>query len=361
MDIYFSLYIIIILLHLLPSESERIVNFKLKFTFLLIFIFIAIRVDFGGDYQSYIRIFEFNKEYYKPFESIDLFTGPERGYAFLNYILPSHRALLVVLSVFTCYTYYWVFKNYIPKKYYFHAFSLMMIFNNMLLFFQIGALRNAVAVNILILSTPFIIKRKLLPYILSIIVAFLFHRSAVLYMPIIYFIATPNEFKRSDIKKWTIAGVLILTVSTSSLLSIISPLIDTYFIKYQGYLEHATEYELSATSKILLTGFVAIMLILSLIVLSKTRLNKTETVVFKMSLLYSLVNGLGTLNVRASQYFAIFFLLAAIIVINRVKDPLLKLSYLGALLLYLTFSFFIGWMGNPHFDLVFKTYHTIFN
>lgn len=358
---YFSLYIIIILIHLLPSRNKQTANIKLVFSFFLIFLFIALRVDFGGDYDSYIRIFNFVKEDYKPFETTNYLLGYERGYAFLNYILPSHRSLLILLSAFTCYTYYWVFKNYIPAKYYGLAFSLMMIFNNMLLFFQIGGLRNAVAVNILALSTPLIINRKFLPYITLTLIAFLFHRSAIFYMPLIYFIATPNEFKKSDIIIWAIAGITLLATSTTVLIKFISPLIDTYFLKYQGYLEHASEYELSTSSRILLLSFVVTMLILSLIVLINTNLNKTERVIFKMSTLFSLSIALGTLNVRASQYFAIYFLLGAIVVMNRVKQPFLKFSYLGVMLIYITYSFYSGVFGNPRFNIVYETYQTIFN
>jgi len=356
MNVYFGLFIIIILINLLPSQNKQIANAKLVFSFILIFIYAAIRTDHGLDYSSYENMFNNIKNY---FGTIYYNSTTEIGYVLLNKIMPSHRILLVVLSVFTCYTYYWLFRNYVPPKFYWFAFALMAIMGNTLLFFQLSGLRNAIAINIMTLATPLIIKRKFIPYILLTVLAFTFHRSAILIMPIPYFIATPFEFKRKNILIWSITCIVLMVFSTSRLAEIISPFINTYFNKYSTYIEHAIEYEFSAKSTILLIIFVVTFLFLSFTVLSQVNLNNTEIVIFKLSLLFIVSPIFGALNIRMSQYFAPYFLLSGVIVMNRVKKPVLKNAYLGAMIIYLLYAFFIDFMGKPNFP--YEIYHTIFD
>ena len=356
MNVYLVLFIFIILINFLPNQNKKMANIKLAFSFILIFIFLSIRVDYGGDYEAYVRMYDFINDHFDPKYYNALTT--ETGYVILNYLLPSHRSLLVVTSAFTSYTYYWVIQKYVPTKYYWLALTLMLLFSTQMLFFQLSGLRNAIALNIMILSTPLIIKRRFLPYISLAILAFLFHKSAILYMPIVYFVATPKDFKKNDFLKWGGAALIFLIMASSIFVDILSPLIDTYFNKYSSYLDHATEYQMSAVSSILIIGFVGVFLTLSFLIIKSTNLSPTENVIFKLSLLYILSFALNTLSPRGAQYFITFFILNIVFVINKVKKPILTVAYIIAILIY-AFYLINSFMGERY--ILYETYHTIFN
>lgn len=356
MLVYFTLFIIVILINLVPSYNRKFDNAKLAFSFVLIFIFLAIRKNFGGDYNSYLQTFYFIKDYFKPFNFENIST--EAGFVILNYILPSHRSLIVVTSAFTCYTYYWAIKSYVPVKYYGFVLLLMLLFSSQMFFFQLSGLRNSIALNIMILATPLIIKRRFWSYISLTVLAFLFHKSAILYMPVVYFLATPKDIKKNDIYKWGLVTLLFLVMSSTVLVNILRPLIDTYFNKYSGYLDHATEYQFSELSSIFIFGFVGVFMALSFLLIKNTNLTPTENVIFKLSLLYILSFALNTLSPRGAQYFITFFILNIVFVINKVKKPILTVAYIIAILIY-AFYLINSFMGERY--ILYETYHTIFN
>lgn len=353
MTAYWGLFIIIIIIQFLPGKTKKNQRNKLFFSFFLMFIYAAIRDNFGRDFEAYQSIFEDVHKYVN-------FWGAqptiEKGYILLNRIMPSHRVLLVFLSAFTCFTYYWLFKTYVPPKYYWLGFLLMSISGNFMLFFQLSGLRNALAINIMALSLPLIENRKLFPYLLLTIIASFFHQSVLFYMPLAYFVATPYKLEIRNIAIWSIFIFIFLLLPVSSLINYITPFIDSYFQRYSSYLDLASEqiYQRS----LLMYGFVLIMFVFSFIILQKERISESETMILKLSLLFIFSIILGVLNFRMSQYFAPYFVIGATIVMKEVKSFKLKYSYLTSVILFSIYSFFIVYMGDP--DFPYKIYHTIF-
>ena len=316
------------------------------------FIYASIRVDYGNDYAPYVNIYEEIQSYYSN-ETYKL--KYEVGYVWLNYIMPSHRSLLVLLSAFTCYTYYFIFSRYVPSKYYWLGFVIMAISGDKMLFFQLSGLRNAVAINIMILALPFILNRKILPYLGLTFLAFLFHKSVIFFMPLAYFVASPSKFSRRDAILWSMITVFLFGVSSSILIDYISPYINIYFDKYNPYIDVARE---EAHEKgILVYGYVISVLLLTFSIFKRTNLSKNETLILKLTLLFLVSLMLGKLNFRMSQYFAPYMLVGATIVMNRCK-PKLKYLYLIAIFLFLVYSFFVVFMGSQYF--AYDEYHTIF-
>jgi len=227
-----------------------------------------------------------------------------------------------------------------------------------MLFFQLSGLRNAIAINILILSTPLVIKRKFWSYISLAILASLFHRSAILYMPIVYFVATPKDITKKDIYKWGIVALLFLSLSSTVFVNILKPLIDTYFNKYSAYLDHATEYQFSEISSILILGFVGVFLTLSFLSIKNIDLTPTENVIFKLSLFYILSFALNTLSPRGAQYFVTFFVLNTAFIISKVRKPIITVLYIGATFLYAIYMI-TSFFADRYF--LYENYQTIFD
>ena len=58
MLIYWCLFIIIIIIQFIPTKTNKGQRNKLLFSFFLMFIYAAIRDNFGRDYEAYQYIFE---------------------------------------------------------------------------------------------------------------------------------------------------------------------------------------------------------------------------------------------------------------------------------------------------------------
>lgn len=340
MKIYFVLVFFITFFLIIGSFDRTVSRLKLIISFVLLFIYASIRVN-GLDYVSYEEAYYEIQKFYGTtgFES-----RMEKGYVLLNYIMPSYRLLLVLLSGFTCFTYYKLFRRYVPSHYYWLGFILLALSSDKMFFFQISGLRNAIAINIMTLSIPFIIERKIKPYLALTILAYFFHNSVLFFMPLAYFVATPFNFKRRDMFIWASVFVFFIAVSATSIIDYATSFIGTYFERYSVYTEIAEEsvYQRS----ILMYGFVLVVVYLLFKLLTKFELTPTENVLIKLSLLFFVSLVLGTLNIRMSQYFVPYLIAGCFVFLNRFKNPIMKYGYLAVLCLFLWYSLFIVYMGS---------------
>jgi hypothetical protein len=342
------------LIQFIPTPANKSNKSGLIVAFLLMFIYASIRVDYGHDYYAYVAIFEDVKMFFS-FENYK--SRMEIGYIWLNYLFPTHRFLIIALSAFTCYTYYFLFSRYVPSKFYWLAFVLMAISGDKMLFFELSGLRNSIAINIMILSLPLIKKQKIIRYFGLTFLAFLFHNSVLFFMPLAYFVGSNRKFVNRDVIVWSLTIIFLVAISSTSLINFISPYINSYFGRYSYYLEVAGE--VTHEKSFLVYGFVLVTFYMLFIILKRTFLSFEDNMILKLSLLFLVSMLLGKLNFRMSQYFAPYLIVGTTIVMNRVKPPQLKYLYFGVIFVFLSYSFFVVFMGNPLF--AYDKYHTIFN
>lgn len=352
MIVYWSLFLAIILIQLFPASTDKGSKVKLIISFLLMFAYAALRGDFANDYKPYEDIFnDFNNTSITGFFEL----GREPGYIWLNKLMPSYRALLVLLSAFTCFTYYWMFRKFIPLKYYWLGFVLMALAGGNMLFFQLTGLRNAIAINIMTLSVLLIKDRKILLYFGFVFLAYLFHNSVVFFMPLAFFFATPAKIKIRTIVILALFILLMIFIPTASLNKIVAPFINTYFERYSIYVDKASE--INTKFSLLMSGFMLITLTMTIIILLTEKLTVNENIIIKLSLLFLISFLMGALNMRMTQYFAPYLVIAATVVMYRVKNQALKYAYLISVISYLAYSFLL-FVATENF--LFSKYYTFF-
>ncbi len=134
-------------------------------------------------------------------------TGFEIGYRLINSILrtfTSHVEILYFLcNVFFLFTFLKVFSKNSSN------FFLLFLpyFTFMLITVQVGILRQMMAITIFILSIRYIEKRELLKFLGCSVLAFCFHRTAII-LPIFYFI-TYKEYSTVLLLSLLAVGLLI--------------------------------------------------------------------------------------------------------------------------------------------------------
>ena len=136
-----------------------------------------------------------------------------------------------------------------------------------------------------------------------------------------------------------------MITSSTFLIGLSSTFIDQYFIKYSSYIEGASDkiYERSYLMYI----FVSTTLVMIFSMLRRVNLTNTENVILKLVLFFLFSLLLGNLNFRMSQYFAPYLIISCFVFINKAKSLKLKYSYLAIISVFLLYSFFFVFMGNP--------------
>jgi hypothetical protein len=349
--------IIISLFAVLFAYFNSLKDFKhgLKISFLLIFIFLAIRYNFGNDYQNYFKDFlEINR-----YDSINYLNNSfhyEAGWLFLCRLFKplGFFAMVIFLSLFNCVVYYWFIHKYVPVKYYWFAVFLYT-FDPAFMLTHLTAMRQSVAIAMFVLSIPYIYKKDLVRYLLCITIAFLFHSSALILIPVFLI----GVFNWKINKTWAIVlfGVFVmLFVSVKFLLPAINEIIRNYFIKYEIY---------QGTSQQLNSGFgIFVVAVLFVFTLYYARFqNQENSVLFKLAVLSFVIVPLSlsiSLISRIGMYFATATILVYALILAESKAVFVKYFFAVFLIMFTLYNFGM-FFNSDIYRKGFENYHTIFS
>jgi hypothetical protein len=118
------------------------------------------------------------------------FKANEIGWIYLNYFFKylfgdvGFHVMLASMAAFTCFVLYRFTLQYIPPKYYSFAIALLLLEPNNILVLS-SAMRQSIAVAIFLLSFDYLLQRKYLYYTAGVLMASLFHTSALVLMALI--------------------------------------------------------------------------------------------------------------------------------------------------------------------------------
>lgn len=335
-------------------KNDKQWKWKLFLTFVPLFVYGAIRVDFGNDYATYEDIFE----QIKMSESfvLDFNAHEEVGFQLLNRILPSYRSLLVLnafllslaLAVF-CY-------HNVPQNYLWLAIILIFLNPEKNIFGSLVGIRNGLVVSLFLLSFSLIQKRKWIPFFFITAVLSTIHTSVLFFLPIAYLVGRNAQFNKSGIIFWIGGSFLLLVASMTQLFNIINALISNeIFNRYEEVLESVSSYR----GGVLVVSCLANIGILLLYFRQYgASLSQKENSLLRLGLLFSMSLLLGSLSMRASYFYDMFYIGSVVKIVSD-KKASAPLRY-GLLLLALVssyYSMFVVWMGSPYWDH--SVYHSL--
>lgn len=240
-------YLIAVSLSLFLSRiitvSKRASFLKKAFSIFLIalplIIVSSLRLDIGTDYPNYEKIFDFIKTYKLNLFDYDI----EPGYALLNIAVNSvfhdFRWLIIVTSFFYVFFVFWfIYKESVDV-----GFSIFLFIALTFYFSSFNTVREHLGISILLLSFPFIQKRKFFPFALLVFIAGMFHYSCFVFL--IAFFLYPFKITPK------VAVILILTFLV---LSVPISVLFTRFISatpYSKYLDGESGFTLASALGIL--------------------------------------------------------------------------------------------------------------
>lgn len=195
MFIYLFLYFIVFILALRDyykiSKINRLNHLFVLFIFISLGVIAGSRLELGGrDYEQYKNLFYnlpnnisslINKE------AVVSVYRMEMGYLIYNVIIKivsnNFNTLLLITGVITSMLLYKVFKTH--SKYI--LFSLLLFISKFYLYYFFTAQRQIIAMLICWVGLYFVEKRKLVPFVVIVLLAFTFHGSAIVFF-IAYFL-----------------------------------------------------------------------------------------------------------------------------------------------------------------------------
>lgn len=154
----------------------------LKVAFIIIFVFLALRYDFGNDYRNYIDGFEEIAGHTKIFLTEAQW---EPGWRFLHVLFKPFGffAMVATIALFNCIVYYRLIRRFVPPKYYWLAVFIYVL-DPYLMLVHSSMMRQALAILFFLLSIDFLVRRRPIGYFICILLAMSVHKSGIVLLPL---------------------------------------------------------------------------------------------------------------------------------------------------------------------------------
>lgn len=354
MRVYLIVFVLTLLCQFIPAKNEKGYKTRLFLTFLPLFIYGAIRVNYGLDYEEYERMFYVSHMWSS---LTDASEHAETGYLFLNRLVPTWRLFLILTSALVCISYGVFFYHCISPNITWLAIILLFLAGDKCIFFMFSGIRNAIAISLMMLAFPLIKNRKIVLYFLVAILAMQFHTSAIVFLPIAYFVGMNKQMTKREAIIWIVSMIILQFISLNVLFEQTSLFVDNYLDRYSTYAENAEQ--LGDTRTPLIKFAVAVFVCVIVWFMRTNKLETTENSVCRLALLYSMTGLLGALNMRSAQYFGLFFVIGTVVMYSKWKPGIEKQAYLIFVLLYLGYAFFNVFMQGQYFP--YQVYESIFD
>lgn len=217
-----------------------IINIKKAYKYLIFIVILLFALYCGyinfpysedyGVYQMYFNYASYDFEYkYDPDDIYDY------GYVFFHTIIKSLNGDLMTVYFFTCLlsliTYFITFRKY--TSYIFVAWYFLFV-----RYFEVQniiQIRQGLACAFMLLSLKFVYEKKLIPFIIIILIGATIHKSLLVAL-LIYPVSKINWNAIKVTLAITISLILNLIPITNLIFTIILPLLGIYIPKYDAYL-----------------------------------------------------------------------------------------------------------------------------
>jgi len=309
--------------------SKPRLNITMKIAILLIVLFSSIRYDVGWDYMAYYETISLNRE-------TNILLNNEYLTILFVKIARWMKEPQLYFALNSCITIFLIMSTI--ERYSKDIWVSIIFFVTFPLFFlnSLSVVRNFTAIAIIFYGFKYIIEDKLFKYIVIVIIATLFHTSAIVALTFYFF----KYFRFDKIKYIVIVAILPI------LKEIITYLILRYLPRYSPYLGKSTI--IGGTKAIYVLLFVLIFF-----VFLKNKMNLNENNIISISFniylcgmcIYLVFFSNGTLGHRLSMYgtMHILLLLPEMLIVFKKRDRVfIKLVLYMMCIVFFFYTIFIG-------------------
>lgn len=332
----------------------------LLLAFVIIYIFQAIRFDFGNDYVLYSTKFYEARDLGFSFLEISKYSGEanvETGYILLCklFLFNNFQLFIAFLSLINCIAYYKLIKNHVPKKYYWFALAIYLIWPVGMLI-QISAIRQTIAICMAIWAFKYFQSKNFLKYELLVLIAASIHSSAIILAPIFFlnYAAVLKKYMMVLIPALFIGVFAFSELYFSASASIISD----FFTQYTYVLgSHSNTRSLTIVEVIMKVVLISVILYLYK---HGSLIQRQYVILGYFFILFSILVSVIPFSDRLMMYFVPFIIIALSHSFKIIKNSLLKKGLVAMILLYVMiqfYRFFFSEVWGEHYYI----YKTIFD
>ncbi|CEJ70999.1 Transmembrane protein EpsG [Chryseobacterium oranimense G311] len=268
MAAYIILYLFSVFLSFYSYLKENTSKIPFLIFFIILGIFAGSRFNIGGsDYMVYELMYENTDKDFSDVFSPDYFLlmATEKGYIVLmsvfNYLGADFNTFLLFLGITCSIGLYFIFTRYSNI----YGVLLMIFFAKGFLYYFFTAQRQIIAMIICWLAIKFVVERKFLKFFLMVILASLFHTSAIMFL-VIYFFCNI----KIDNKKAIILLIISIALGALKIGTLIGMQISSFLPFGAEKLTDYLEEEGAAGANIL--NFIEIIPVLFVILMSRHRI-----------------------------------------------------------------------------------------
>jgi hypothetical protein len=279
------------------------------FTFAILFMFMALRYDYGNDYMNYLDNHALMNS------GLSAWGADDFLFHTLNIAVPNFFVLIALISLFYLIVIWYLIKNNLKVNQYWFAILILLI-NPYLFLIHLSSLRQTLAICFFIFAVNFAVKRKLIPYVMFILLATGMHSSAIILLPIYFFLTEKPFNKKYLFITMTVLGILLFT-----------PVFDITVDKLLEYLPNHYRYYYNQGLQNSIRATLISSFYLFLIAFNLGKLKGKEIIYGKLSLIATILSVLAikvSMITRVGMYFDLFLIITIPHIFSKIEKKIYR-------------------------------------
>lgn len=310
-------------------------------SFIILFLFSGLRYKVGYDYEyTYLPgYYSIKNGYESRFEILFVLLNKLVYYVFNNV-----DWLFILCSFITMRLVYKAIKQNSVDV----GISIILLFSTRFYFYSFTQVRQYIAIAIFLYSIKYIIKKDFKKYLILILIAYGFHKTAIIYLPI-YFVNKINLSRRKYI---------LIALSSALLNPIIQKLyyfFGTYL--YSGYIEKSYG---EANSSIVMIATVLVLSIIAICYYNKLVKNDKGRILLNLQLVLMILT-VTISNINESYRILGMFMYSSIFLIPECYKLATKNQKIIIVTILLGMAVFASYLTLTYGEGTMLPYRTIFN
>lgn len=326
---FLFVFIITVLIQFIPVKTDKEYKIRTFISFVPLFLYGIIRVE-CPDYDAYLKLYT---GVHGTSMIEDVNKRMELGWVYFNLYMPSFQMVIVITSLLYCFSCGFIFYKLVPIRYSWLAFLLYFLSCDKTFYFSLTGMRNGIVISVFLLLYNYISKRKWFKYMVVSLIAATFHTSALLFLPISYLIGRVKMNRKAMIIYMVIA-VFFLVAPIERLTSEIQPFIAAMTSNFDSYMEK----DARQSASLAVFGSFSLFVMMLLLIKSEKKFS-LDNALINLALIYPLSFMMGSLNVRTTQFYIIFFIIFVTQMMESSKNHLVKQWFLVLTLLFMGYTF----------------------
>lgn len=303
----------------------------------VILIFMMIRSDYYGDGKAYREIFNY-------IHSFGTMEDVEPLYIWINKLLPNYGMVIVITSLFYVLAIYFVLSRVLTYEQRELAL-LVMVLHPYILMIDMSAIRQSIAIALILVGVYIANEYKSLFFIPFCLIAALFHKSAIILLPIVFLLGKRHFTAKV---KWAIlCGTAFFLVAPNKLFQLIETVLASVKLNTANYLYYLYNGNKNSGLAVALS-----LIIMIFLMLCGNVVEEKKSIYVKLSILamvFEALQGRVQQFGRIGMYFLPFLMLSLPMILKKEPQTLEVLVPNGVVV----FNKYACWLVEACFIIVF--------